>query len=42
MMAEPEHARGNEADHQRDERLRVGVNQIQLGAFAKPRALGRS
>ena len=28
MMAEPEHARDNEADHQRDEGLRVGVDQI--------------
>ena len=27
-MAEPEHARDNEADHQRDQGLRVGVEQI--------------
>ena len=32
MMAEPKHARDNEADHQRDDRLRVGVDQIDPGS----------
>jgi len=31
MMAEPEQTGDNEADHQRDQRLRVGVDQIDPG-----------